>query len=642
MTLTHPESNEENDERVGEDTVRTSSITSLQAGQTVGGRYEVISRLGKGGMGLVYRVKQVFVNKEFALKTIDRNYVSEVAIRRFQQEARAAFSLDHPSIVAVNDFGVLDDQTPFLVMELINGETLGERLKRLGALSLEQAIPIFVQVCFGLAYAHECGIVHRDVKPNNIMLVRGLPLGAEGSIKILDFGIAKFAGHEGGEIQALTRTGEIFGSPLYMSPEQCNGFKVDYRADIYSLGCVLFESLTGTPPFMGENALSTMIKHQGEQAPTLKEATLGGDFPQAVEDIVATMLAKAPGSRYQSLGKVAIDLEAARRGDFVSAASGAKITAKNTTISISRNKFYSLMFALVVLSLVAGYGLHSNQNRAASRPSQAASQDNPSDISISSSTPENVDQSVMTEEDLKEQLVQRGKDDQFKLTFENISNNKSFELIANTPWIHSLVLTKCIINNANLDKLSKLNLRKICLDSSNFNDRGAAQLSLCQIGNIDASGTLVQDGGLAKLSTIKCLHTLTLTDTKITDAGLGELANAKNLGYLDIKRSHQITNRGLLALEHTHLEKLVLENDPVDDAGMAYLARMDSLKSVNLSGTKVTIKGVEDLCRASKTCKEISLKNCENIGQTEISKLRSKFPGVRFLDGTNEAKEPTE
>jgi serine/threonine protein kinase len=182
-------------------------------------------------MGLVYRVNQIFLNKEFALKTIDKHFMSEIAVRRFQQEARTAFSLEHPSIIAVNDFGVLDDQSPFLVMDLVRGETLGERLKRTGPLTLEEAIPIFVQVCFGLAYAHECDVVHRDIKPNNIMLLKGMPLGSEGSVKIVDFGIAKFTQHEGGEMQALTRTGEIFGSPLYMSPEQCSGGRVDHRAD---------------------------------------------------------------------------------------------------------------------------------------------------------------------------------------------------------------------------------------------------------------------------------------------------------------------------------------------------------------------------------------------------------------------------
>ncbi|PZM77479.1 MAG: hypothetical protein DKT66_24645 [Candidatus Melainabacteria bacterium] len=206
------------------DTNKTTRIyfnqpgAELQPDHLLGGKYRVISLLGKGGMGIVYRVEQVFLNKELALKTIDKRLLSDVTIRRFQQEAKAAFVVQHPNIIAVNDFGLLDDQTPFLVMEIINGETLGERIKRTGRLTIDEAIPIFVQACFELGYAHDHGIVHRDVKPNNIMLLDELPPAAEGAVKIVDFGIAKFGQHDGGEIQALTRTGEIFGSPLEVAP----------------------------------------------------------------------------------------------------------------------------------------------------------------------------------------------------------------------------------------------------------------------------------------------------------------------------------------------------------------------------------------------------------------------------------------
>ncbi len=274
-------------------------------GDVLDGRYRVESVLGSGGMGMVYRVTQMFVNKQFALKTIIKGQLSEVKIRRFQLEARAVFALDHPNIVAVKDFGIIEEMTPFLVMELLDGENLSERLKRSGRLPLTEIVPIFVQTCFGLGYAHDQGIVHRDIKPSNIMLLNGIASGAEGSIKIVDFGIAKFAHSEGGDIQALTKTGEIFGSPFYMSPEQCTGERVDHRADVYSLGCVLFEALTGAPPCVGDNALSTMMQHQAGKIPSLKEASMGLEFPAELERIVAKMLEKNPEDRYQKLGIVA-------------------------------------------------------------------------------------------------------------------------------------------------------------------------------------------------------------------------------------------------------------------------------------------------------------------------------------------------
>jgi len=317
--------------------------------------------LGKGGMGLVYKVEQIFLGQELALKTIDKGELTDISLRRFQTEARAVFSVNHPNIVALHDFGLLDETTPFMVMELATGRTLAEILQD-RSLTLDEALSLFIQVCFGLAHAHENGVIHRDIKPSNIMLMDGMPWGTEGSVKILDFGIAKLVHHEEGEIQALTRTGEIFGSPLYMSPEQCLGGKVDHRSDIYSLGCVIFESLTRTPPFVSDNALSTMLMHQSSTNPSLKEASMGVDFPLALEEVLHKMLAKNPNNRYQNLGHTAHDLAALKRGERGSDQSSSAIrradkSDKNSrsakTITIEKLKFTAMLAAtFVICSLV--------------------------------------------------------------------------------------------------------------------------------------------------------------------------------------------------------------------------------------------------------------------------------------------------
>lgn len=335
---------------------QTSGVDDeYQTGDMLGGRYQVVSALGKGGMGVVYKVKQVFLDKEFALKTISKQCLTETAIRRFQQEALTSFAIDHANVIMVNDFGLLDDDTPFLVMELLDGETLGDRLRLKTRLSVEETTELFIQVCFGMAYAHEKGIVHRDIKPNNIMILHNRPLGTEGSVKIVDFGIAKYSAREGGEVQALTRTGEIFGSPLYMSPEQCQGGIVDHRSDIYSLGCVIFETLTGSPPFHGENALITMMMHQTDTAPSLSEAA-GKVFPKQLEAIVAKMIAKHPHQRYQSLGEVALELAALKSGGTVKAARSQE-TAKREQekISIAKPTFVAIMVLVMTVSAIASY-----------------------------------------------------------------------------------------------------------------------------------------------------------------------------------------------------------------------------------------------------------------------------------------------
>jgi serine/threonine-protein kinase len=283
-------------------------------GHMMGGKYHVLARIGQGGMGAVYRVRQVFFNRDMALKMLDSARVADgVQLRRFQQEGIAANSLNHPSLVRVHDVGLLDNGQPYLVMDLIVGETLAVYLKRNGPMTLKDINSVFAQVCFGLSYAHGENVIHRDIKPSNIMLVKGMQLDTEGSVKIVDFGLAKIAG-EGEGMQELTRTGEVMGSPIYMSPEQCTGGKIDYRSDVYSLGCVLFEALTGTPPFIGETALSTMMLHQTEKAPTLKQASLGREYPAGLERIVATMLAKSPRDRYDDLGVVAHELSAVCTG----------------------------------------------------------------------------------------------------------------------------------------------------------------------------------------------------------------------------------------------------------------------------------------------------------------------------------------
>ena len=287
----------------------------LTPGSMLGDSYQIVSLIGRGGMGTVYRVHQVLLGKDFALKVLDLHQRSDVALRRFHQEARTASQLQHANLVEVHDFGMFADDQPYLIMDFVEGQTLSQVLKSKGALPVDYVVNLAIQICLGLKYAHEKGVVHRDIKPANIMLVHPDSEVTEGTVKIVDFGIAKLIETEAGEIQTLTKTGEIFGSPIYMSPEQCRGTTVDRRSDIYSLGCVMFECLTGSPPFFGDSAMSTMLKRLSEPPVSLKEGSLGREFPQALENIVRKMLALEPDDRYQELGKVAEDLIALKRPD---------------------------------------------------------------------------------------------------------------------------------------------------------------------------------------------------------------------------------------------------------------------------------------------------------------------------------------
>ncbi|MBP9091469.1 protein kinase [bacterium] len=283
----------------------------LHALDIVGENYEIISLIGVGGMGYVYRVRHRILQKQYAMKTLSSQHVSEIAWRRLQVEAQAIARMNHPNIVGIHNLGLHEDRLPYYVMDLLDGESLADRLKR-GTLTLAQALPIFIEVCKGLGYAHKKGIIHRDIKPGNIILLK-TPDSSGATVKIVDFGIAKLSGASDPSNQNLTCIGEVFGSPYYMSPEQCEGKRIDARSDIYSVGCTIFEALVGHPPFRGNNPVQTMVMHQSHEPPSMSEAS-GKNFPDEIEELVATLLAKAPMDRYQTLDKVAEDLQAIASG----------------------------------------------------------------------------------------------------------------------------------------------------------------------------------------------------------------------------------------------------------------------------------------------------------------------------------------
>lgn len=266
------------------------------------GKYELLSVIGAGGMGVIYLARQIFLDRLVAIKMLKSNLASAKARMRFHQEGKAASALHHPVIVAINDFGIDELDRPYMVMEHVEGVTLSEVIKERVTLNIAEAMPIFLELLDGLAAAHSKGIVHRDIKPSNIMLT----MGDDGvvHVKLLDFGIAKLLDDDDNTMQSLTKTGEALGTPLYMSPEQIQSHKIDYRSDLYSLGCVMYACLTGAPPFVGEQKFQTMDLHLTEKPASLKEASLGLDFPADLEHVVMHLLEKAPADRYQSADAV--------------------------------------------------------------------------------------------------------------------------------------------------------------------------------------------------------------------------------------------------------------------------------------------------------------------------------------------------
>lgn len=333
----------------------------IEPGTILLGRFKVVELLGVGGMGSVYRIDHLLLKGQFALKCLNKFQEANASWRRFQNETKAAQLLDHPNHLKVFEFGLLESGQPFFLMDLVEGTTLADEIKRLGHLPVERAVSIFIQVAFAMGYAHERRIIHRDLKPSNIMLAAPkTELEAE-CVKVVDFGIAKLTGIEEFNQQTLTKTGEVFGSPFYMSPEQCMGLPVDNRSDLYSLGCVFYETLTSAPPFMGENALSTMMKHQTELQLPLKEASLGLSYPAALEAIISKLLEKDPAKRYQSAAPLAGDLIALERalreqkqavsGPSTFVPSQPKANAQSSGVTLYANLKLASVFAIFGLAM---------------------------------------------------------------------------------------------------------------------------------------------------------------------------------------------------------------------------------------------------------------------------------------------------
>ncbi|HEY9772984.1 MAG TPA: protein kinase [Planktothrix sp.] len=338
---------------------RSSSMTGAAdqfssqpvVGSFIAEKYKVLELLGRGGMGSVYKVEQVYLHKTLALKTLDAAQVGNQALRRFQTEAKAASMLEHPNLVKVLDFGIVNESQPYLVMDYFAGVTLKQRIVDFGPMPVPEAIEIFIQAAEGLAYAHEKGVVHRDVKPSNIMLLRQRE--PEFLVKILDFGLAKLIYDNSEDAPTLTRTGDIFGTPQYMSPEQCLGVAIDQRTDLYSLGCVMFETLTATPPFMGDSPLSMMMKHQTESPQSLKEATLGREFSVAVEYMVAKLLAKDPRMRYQNAQALLHDLRRIKAGQSIDPAHRSTASDKGSNWQVAAIKLAIFGFMSLCLLVAA-------------------------------------------------------------------------------------------------------------------------------------------------------------------------------------------------------------------------------------------------------------------------------------------------
>jgi tRNA A-37 threonylcarbamoyl transferase component Bud32 len=278
-------------------------------GALIDGRFLVTRKLGEGGMGVVYEAEQTAFGRRIALKVLHPHVTDKILFARFRNEAATASRLDHPNTITVFDFGETETGSLYIAMELVSGASLDAEIRRGGALEWRRAARIVRQICGSLANAHEKGIVHRDLKPENVMLLRRDT--ERDFVKVLDFGIAKIMEDDGtDQRQALTKTGMVLGTPQYMSPEQIRGEKVDARSDIYSTGVIVYQMLTGAPPFSSATPMGLLTKHLTDQPPPFAQMNPTIQVPPELERLVMQMLAKAAVERPQTMREVAERIDA--------------------------------------------------------------------------------------------------------------------------------------------------------------------------------------------------------------------------------------------------------------------------------------------------------------------------------------------
>lgn len=283
-------------------TIKSDSLI----GKTVAGRFRIIDHLGQGGMGKVYLAEHETLPRRFAIKILKNEYLSnELFVERFRREAIASSRVVHPNVVYITDFGRLPEGSFYIVMEFLEGMGLDALLESQGRIPVSRALPILVQVADALDHAHKMGVIHRDLKAENVLLVE--ERNRRDIVKILDFGIARLMVPDCTNSR-ITAHGQVFGTPEYMSPEQAADKPLDGRSDIYSLGVLAFELVTGQPPFMSPNASEVLTAHISQPSPPPSALVPDAHIPRLFDGLVLRCLSKKPAHRYETAGEVRADL----------------------------------------------------------------------------------------------------------------------------------------------------------------------------------------------------------------------------------------------------------------------------------------------------------------------------------------------
>jgi tetratricopeptide (TPR) repeat protein len=582
-----------------------SAQDDYAAGTIVFGKFEIVEFIASGGMGRVYKARDVRLNTIIALKVLRREGNKERDLMRFQSEAKTASRLKHKNIATILDFGLFEG-TPYLTMEFVEGRSLASILDSESTLPLSLFLEIFIQICEALAHAHKNGIVHRDLKPANIA-VRRLQ-NEELVAKILDFGVAKRIDVLVESDGRLTPTGDIIGSPLYMSPEQSQGIAVTPQSDLYSLACVMWHCLTGSPPFVGETAMETIIHHQKTRPEDLS-AQLPDEIPDELSELIYAMLSKSPEKRgdlessiLPSLKQMRSEIQAlsVERGMidlFDNEADTADATiALKPQDGISKTLIFggalvALVCSVLIFVITAPGKLEHADGKKFALQTMVA-------------MPEKLTLSVEQQRNLS------------RMTAVQLGKEVNFRLDGSDKHLRTLPDRKLITN--------------ISISSSGVTDKGLAYLAEAKgLIRLDASNTRLKT--LEHLGQLKSVESIDLKNTDITDDSFRNFSGLNQLRILWLSGT-RISDRSLVVLPPLpQLREIDLSNTGLTGSTLAELKKCKLLEVVRLKQTPVSIAGVRALMSGNPTVRLVDLKKNPNLSESEIVTLSNEYPCTSFV-----------
>jgi len=582
-------------------------------------RYEPLEILGHGGVGVVYRVRDRLLDKNVALKVL-RSGLSHKQIMRFQKEAKALARLNHEGIVKVLDFGMTEGGQPYLVCDFIAGRSLAALLEEQGSMDLPDALELFSSICSAMRHAHGMGVLHRDLKPGNVMIEGGRAL-------IVDFGLARLKDREGKEEQAPT--GQPVGSPLYMAPEQSAGSGVDERADIYSMGCLMNATLTGAPPFVGETVLETTMMHKSQTPPGLAEQT-GREWPAYLEKAISRCLAKDRESRFSGFAELESVLNA---GDLA-------VVPEPADLSAARSRKFVLFIAggsvlVIVAVVVVSYVVMKPPTRA---KEPVASDSVYTDLLLGDKVNYQIDtsdnlkiikmQTLMSDEELK-RILESEKDGLKGFNYRDCDIPPShIEIISGYPF-ERLDFRNAGLGPSDLATIARMKSlnRLSLLGASGLQDEDLACLVSTPLSWLHLSGPSFSDRALEPVSRIKTLTGLEFAKMSLSGAALTRLAKLEKLTNLIFNEQCRLDDDAWKALRGLkHLNVLQMHNCHL---GTRDLDRLSTVPCSKLTFYKVRFeKGSLEHLAGNKHIRALLFHNCPTVDGQVVAWLRAHLHGV--------------